>query len=90
MKFNLIRDGNIAGPYRLTLFIAGILLMVLPVEFMEPSWLSRALFLVGLFVLAIGGFAARAHTLGLKPFDDSYKKARESYKRNEKGGDSEP
>jgi hypothetical protein len=37
------------------------------------------LVVLGLPVAAVGGYASRAQALGLKPFDDSYKKARKSY-----------
>jgi hypothetical protein len=34
---------------------------------------------IGLGVAAIGGYASKAHQLGIKPFDNSYEKARKSY-----------
>jgi hypothetical protein len=36
--------------------------------------------LTGLAIAAVGGFASRAAMLKIKPFDNSYKKARDSYK----------
>ncbi|OTP77204.1 hypothetical protein PAMC26577_09560 [Caballeronia sordidicola] len=35
---------------------------------------------IGMLVLATGTYAERANLLHLKPFDKSYKNARESYK----------
>jgi hypothetical protein len=35
---------------------------------------------IGMLVLATGAYAEKANMLHLKPFDNSYKKARESYK----------
>jgi hypothetical protein len=79
MNLKFIQDGNISGAYRLALAVFGILLIILPAEYMKSSWLSKTLMLVGLGIAAIGGIASRSHTLGLKPFDNSYKKARASY-----------
>ncbi len=50
-----------------------------PVEWL-PRPVAIAMFVLGLPVAGIGGYAGRAKALGLKPFDNSYKKARESYK----------
>ncbi len=36
-------------------------------------------FLLGFGMMAIGGFTSRAHMLHIKPFDNSYKKARRTY-----------
>ena len=44
-----------------------------------PRVIAAAFVVLGLPVAAIGGYASRAKALGLKPFDNSYKKARESY-----------
>jgi hypothetical protein len=38
------------------------------------------MFLVGLTLAGVGGYASQAHALRIKPFDNSYKKARDSYK----------
>jgi len=35
--------------------------------------------MLGIVVAALGGYASQAHMLKIKPFDNSYKKARESY-----------
>jgi hypothetical protein len=44
-----------------------------------PQAVAIAMFILGLPVAAIGGYAGRAKALGLKPVDNSDKKARESY-----------
>jgi hypothetical protein len=36
--------------------------------------------LVGFLSVLVGGMTSRAKLLNIKPFDNSYKKARESYK----------
>lgn len=38
---------------------------------------------LGLIFTALGGYSSRAHTIGLKPFDNAYKKAKDSYKEDE-------
>lgn len=38
---------------------------------------------IGLMLISFGGYSARAKTLGLKPFDNSYKTIRESYEKND-------
>ncbi len=48
-------------------------------KFIEPSIWSGGLLLIGLGIAAVGGFTSRAALLKIKPFDNSYKKARKSY-----------
>ncbi|NML98829.1 hypothetical protein HHL24_12840 [Paraburkholderia sp. RP-4-7] len=79
MKIRLIEDGNFSRWLRTAFFVVGALLIVLPTKFMESSWLWFGLLLCGLVLMALGSYASRAHTLGIKPFDNSYKKARKSY-----------
>jgi len=38
---------------------------------------------IGLMFISFAGYAAHAEALGLKPFDNSYKKDRESYKKDD-------
>lgn len=48
------------------------------------EWLPRpialAMIVLALPIAGIGGYCGRAKALGSKPFDNSYKKARDSYK----------
>jgi len=39
--------------------------------------------LVGMVIGAVGAYAEKANALKIKPFDNSYKKARESYKNKD-------
>lgn len=80
MKIRFVEDGNFSGWLRTSLIVVGALLIVLPTKFVESSWVWFGLLLCGLVLMAMGGYASRAHTLGIKPFDNSYKKARDSYK----------
>jgi hypothetical protein len=82
----LIEDGNFSAWMRITLLLGGIGSWVggLALEGL-PRWLRIVAFFGGFAMMALGGFASRAHMLHIKPFDNSYKKARKSYeaKNNE-------
>ena len=52
-------------------------------KFVPPAPFGGFLFLFGLGVAAVGGYASRAHMLHIKPFDNSYKKARKSYEKDD-------
>lgn len=69
-----IKDGNFAPWLRLTFLVIGICIGI--VSFTIRSFLLMS---VGLGIAALGGYASRAATLKIKPFDSSYKKAKASY-----------
>ncbi|MBN3766957.1 hypothetical protein [Burkholderia sp. Ac-20365] len=81
MKLKLIVDGNLAGWAQTALIVIGIAMLYfgLSVERL-PRPLALAIVILAIPVAAIGGYCGRAKALGLKPFDNSYKKARDSYK----------
>lgn len=88
-KIKFIVDGNFPRWFRLTLITIGFALIFCTVRFIEPTVWSGLLLLIVLGIAAVGGFTSRAALLKIKPFDNSYKKARDSYKtkddkRNEK------
>ena len=78
MKF--IVDGNFSGWLRAALVFGGIAIFggSLAVDAL-PRRLALAGILLGWVMAALGGVSSRAHMLHLKPFDNSYKKARKSY-----------
>jgi len=79
-KIKFIVDGNITEWARISLIALGFLMLILGLALDSlPRVIALALVVLGLPVAAIGGYASRAKALGLKPFDNSYKKARESY-----------
>ena len=80
MKIRMIEDGNFKRWARTSLLVIGLLVMFLSYKFVPPAPFGGFLLLLGLGVAAVGGYASRAHLLHIKPFDDGYKKARESYK----------
>lgn len=89
MKF--LEDGNFAGWVRILLFLAGVALLFTGLALEQlPRGIRLALFLIGFVTMAVGGFTSRAHMLKIKPFDNSYKKARKSYEvKDDEHGKSE-
>ncbi|MGN6805973.1 MAG: hypothetical protein ACTHJZ_08520 [Trinickia sp.] len=78
----LIEDGNLSLLVRTMLILVGG--VVGAVSFI---WIkSITLMSIGLSIAAIGGYASKAHQLGIKPFDDNYKKARRSYEPDSQKG----
>jgi VIT1/CCC1 family predicted Fe2+/Mn2+ transporter len=86
MRLHLIEDGNISSLFRVLLGVVGALMIILPTEFMAASWLWFVILMTGLLLLAIAGFASRAHVIKLKPFDNSYKNVRKTYEADDEGG----
>ncbi|AEA63958.1 hypothetical protein [Burkholderia gladioli] len=82
MRF--IEDGNFSGWLRVVLFLVGLALAVGGLGFDQiPRWIRAGVFLFGFGMMALGGISSRAHMLKIKPFDNSYKKARKSYEVND-------
>lgn len=80
MKIRLIEDGNFPSWFRLLLVIVGTMLAVLALNCNMPSVLAKISLLVGFGIALVGGMTSRAALFKIKPFDNSYKKARDSYK----------
>ena len=85
MKVRIIDNGNLASGLRLTLIGVGIGLAAVALECELPVFWARAFLLVGFFSVLVGGMTSRAKLLNIKPFDNSYKKARDSYKSKDDG-----
>ncbi|MCX4164123.1 MULTISPECIES: hypothetical protein [Paraburkholderia] len=75
-KIRVMDDGNLSGWLRTVLCVMGAGIVYWSVQYAH----SMLLMSVGLLLAAIGGYASRARMLKIKPFDNSYKKARDSYK----------
>lgn len=75
----LIEDGNLKEWVRGMLVVAGIGMTVGSALHGLDAAISKCIFMLGIVVAALGGYASQAHMLKIKPFDNSYKKARESY-----------
>ncbi|WP_162631683.1 hypothetical protein [Burkholderia sp. JP2-270] len=78
----IINDGNFAPWFRVGLWVVGIAIAAASYYFISGLFMFFGV-VVGMIVLATGTYAERANILHLKPFNESYKKARESYRPNE-------
>ncbi|WP_042339394.1 hypothetical protein [Paraburkholderia ferrariae] len=80
----LIEEGNFSSWVRVTLFVVGLAVLgtSLALDWL-PRWARMVGFLLGFGMMALGGFSSRAHMLHIKPFNNSYKKARKSYEKDD-------
>ncbi|WP_258169327.1 hypothetical protein [Burkholderia multivorans] len=79
MKIKFIEDGNFTSWFRFLLIAVGVAFAAIAVECDIPILWARVLLLSGFAIALVGGMTSRAKSLHIKPFDNSYKKARESY-----------
>ncbi|MBB5457804.1 hypothetical protein [Paraburkholderia sp. Cpub6] len=78
----IISNGNCAPWFRILLWATGI--AIAAASYFLLSGIEKFVgVVIGMIVLATGTYAERANMLHLKPFDDSYKKARKSYERDD-------
>jgi hypothetical protein len=73
-----INDGNFAPWFRILLWGTGIAIAG-GSYFLLTGTVMFVGVVIGMLVLATGTYAERANTLHLKPFDNSYEKARKTY-----------
>ncbi|MFT4066935.1 hypothetical protein [Paraburkholderia sp.] len=62
--------------------------MYLTYKFVPPAPFGGFILLFGFAIALVGGFTSRAHLLHIKPFDNSYKKARKSYEAPDMDGEA--
>ncbi|WP_417221685.1 hypothetical protein [Achromobacter spanius] len=67
LKIVFIHDGNFRSIFRFVFVIVGGGLVFLDLDIWRTGWL----YIVGFVVGGVGGYAARAHQLGIRPFDAS-------------------
>ncbi|GGI54705.1 hypothetical protein [Oxalicibacterium solurbis] len=79
MKDFFIRDGNLKEWIRIFLVIAGVGCAIVGISIGITSIGGCFFLFVGFFLAAVGGYAAQAHMLKIKPFDNEYENARKSY-----------
>jgi hypothetical protein len=73
---HFIKNGNFT-PWVRTVFI----LLGIGTVYVSLKYFDSLLFMsLGLIFAALGGYSSRANTFGIKPFDNTYKKAKDSYK----------
>lgn len=77
-----IKDGRATALTLNLLTISGIVIMVLSLYFIQKYWVKITLASIGLAIGSAGGYLAKTQTWGIKPFDNSYKNAKKSYKKN--------
>ncbi|GGD61365.1 hypothetical protein [Caballeronia grimmiae] len=87
MRIRFIEDGNFSRWVRTGLLVVGILVMYVAYKYIPPAPFGGFVLLVGLGIAALGGYASRAHMLKIRPFDNSYKKARKSYEMKDEEQD---
>ena len=78
----LIKNGNFSPWFRFVLALGGIFIMYVSYQFLTKFWMYLGL-VTGLIIGSIGAYAEKANTLKIKPFDNNYKKAKESYNDSE-------
>ena len=66
------------------LTILGILIMILSILFIELEWVKILIASIGLAIGSAGGYLSKTQSWGTKPFDNSYKKAKDSYEKEDK------
>jgi len=87
MNIRFIEDGNLASWLRLTLIVTGIAFGTVAIECNLPNLWARVLLLAGFLLVLVGGLASRAALLHIKPFDNSYEKARKTYETKDDSAD---
>jgi hypothetical protein len=87
VKIKLIENSNFPSWVRFLLIVIGIGLAAIALECDLSPWTAKTFLLVGFGIALVGGMTSRAALLKIKPFDNSYKKARESYKIKDEDGD---
>lgn len=80
MNIRFVEDGNLSSWLRLLLILVGIAISIAAIELDFSVVWARALLLIGFAVALVGGMTSRAELLKIKPFDNSYRKARDSYR----------
>lgn len=78
-----VKNGNLRGCYQFIFGIIGISLLLLPAFFLMSYNLKIVCVSLGAIIGGLGGYAAKADVLKIKPFDNSYKKSKESYKKKD-------
>jgi hypothetical protein len=79
VNLKLVVDGNFLAWFRFLLIVVGIAMAVAAVKCNLPIIIARIVLLSGFAIALIGGMTSRAAMLRIKPFDNSYRKARKSY-----------
>ncbi|HWW08183.1 hypothetical protein [Collimonas sp.] len=74
-----IEDGNFTLLVRGILCVIGVSLIFIGLKYDQTLMVSC----IGLVIGAVGGISSRAAMLKIKPFDNTYKKAKKSYEKKD-------
>jgi hypothetical protein len=83
-----IEEGNLTWATSVMLIVVGLTIMFGSLKCAPSSRWSVIPVLFGFGVAAVGGMTCRARMLHIKPFDNSYKKARKSYEVKDENNNS--
>ncbi|MGP8475156.1 hypothetical protein [Burkholderia diffusa] len=75
----IIVDGNFSRPVSVAMVLIGVAIMFGFLKYGPPSIVSVLMVCFGFGLAIVGGMTSQARLLKIKPFDNSYKKARKSY-----------
>jgi len=75
----IIVDGNFSRPVSVAMVLIGVAIMFGFLKYGSPSIFSVLMVCFGFGLAIVGGMTSQARLLKIKPFDNSYKKARKSY-----------
>ncbi|MGS0742577.1 hypothetical protein ACVBEF_12180 [Glaciimonas sp. GG7] len=78
-----IKDGNFTPWFRALIWISGLITAVL-FYYLATGKVMFWGVTISIIFAAIGAYSEKAHTLRLKPFDNAYKKAKESCNKEDK------
>ncbi|HWW08182.1 hypothetical protein [Collimonas sp.] len=78
----IMNEGNFSGLAICTLLLIGASLIYTSIDWVENYYLRALGFSIGLAAIAAAGYSGRTKALGLKIFDNAYKKAKGSYNRD--------
>lgn len=75
----IIVDGNFSRPVSIAMVLIGVAIMFGFLKYGPPSIVSVLMVCFGFGLAIVGGMTSQARLLKIRPFDNSYKKARKSY-----------
>lgn len=80
MRF--IENGNLTPWLRALIWITGLIAAILFYCFATGKLMFWGM-MISIVIAAIGAYSEKANALRLKPFDNTYKKAKDSYKEDD-------
>ena len=76
----IIREGNLTPWFRTSIWIFGLVIAIASYFFLTGKLMFWGM-MGGIVIASIGAYAEKANALKLKPFDSTFKQARDSYDR---------